>query len=1541
MKQSGLALALWTAAAIGLGVSARGASISNIGFENGLTGWTDSAFYNAGGPPAGAPGYSTYLAGANSASSLPALSSNGAISVQNSNFDSAAPPPGTISPLCGSFMGMISTYNSAGDACGAALGSCVTGSQFSQTFTVPVGALSLSLAARLLTNDGSPSGALDFGGIALLSGNTILSDYTIATYPGTVNPSTGFANQNTTDLLAAGGFSNSTNWLNPTINLAPYAGTDVTLVAYVLNGPDPAGGPETFGETRLLLDADAANSLSVAPEPATIQLFSLGLGVLALFSLRARGFRLGPGLRALMPFIMLLALGTRAMDAQMLIRQQNMNVRANAAALSSDGTTMILGNETSGGLKTTEGSFGIYTLVNGAYQLQTSSLFIQPTYGSTCSTSAQVGHAVALSADGKTALVSGTLDNDCTGAVWVFVPAGNGTWTQQAKLVIPDSMGLPQPGEEFGFAVALSSDGNTALVSATESGSSALGQAYVFVRSGTTWTPQATLPFAGASLSYPYIFLFGTSLSLSGDGNTAVVSSPHDYGDSGAMWIFTRSGTTWTQLDKITPYVDGDVFVTFFNARNASTTNYQFGWSVAISADGKTIAISTILGGMVFYKLNAAGSWAFDSSQTSGGGQIVLSGDGSNIFSVTNTGSATSHYARRADGKWYYVPYDFNAGAIAVSSDGHTAVLAADPVNFNTADTFVLGQPYYVLSAPATVAVGQSFTLGVNLGIGTLGPVYEGYSGDLHFTTSDTGAGVSLPKDQLASFPILSTTSSATGTLSLNGGGATVLTTSGVQTLTVVDLLQPLTKGSTTVKVVSPAQTITITSPGPQILGGPPIAIPATSTSGLAVTETSTTPAVCSVLSDGTVGFLTGGTCAIHASQPGDNFYSAASADISFPVLVPITIASSPTGVNVTIDGTTFATPKTVNLAAASTLTLAAVASVNTATAQTSFQSWSQGGSMAQSLSVPATATTYTANYTTKFLLTTTPQTGGSISPATGFFDAGSSVVVTATAVSPAVFAGFSGDLTGTTNPQTVLMSAPRSVTALFASTLQTVTEISPGTQTLGTPGPVVVAGSSTSGLPVTFSTNTPSVCTVNANSGVVALLKGGVCTILGSQAGNATYIPASAAISFNVTVPATLQTSPPGLLLTVGGSVVSAPKTVNLMPGAAVTVSAAASQQGSANVLYVFQSWSPAVTGGAITAPSTATTYTAQYQVQYRLTTSASQGGSITPASAYYPAGTLVPVSATAQSGYNFGGFTGDLTGTTTPQTLVMSAARTVNANFSRTTQAGNVTVTSNVPGVQVTVDGALTSTPSTFSWPPGTSHVLAAPASVPGSPGIQYVNPKWNVGSGGGTVSGIPGTSGSATYTVTYATQYLLTTQVTGNGSVSPNGGWFNSGTAVQVQARAGSGAVFSAWTGDLTGSTGTQTLTMNVPKSVTAAFVAAAASANLSGALTAKRNGSSTTERIWTATVTSLGATTLTNLKITGVSFTTLSGAVTVTQSPNMTFPVSLGTLTPGGTSNAFDVYMTFPQTSASARVQMVLTYQADGGVAGTVTFPGSTR
>ncbi len=151
------------------------------------------------------------------------------------------------------------------------------------------------------------------------------------------------------------------------------------------------------------------------------------------------------------------------------------------------------------------------------------------------------GYQVSL--EGDTAIIGAIGDTNSTGSAYVFTCSGT-TWSQQAKLQASDGAIY----DFLGFHICL--DGNTVLLTALHDNDNGeeSGSAYIFTRNGTTWTQQAKL-LASDGTEYDY---FGFSCSL--DGDTAIIGAflaDNNEPRSGSAYIFTRSGTKWTQQAKL------------------------------------------------------------------------------------------------------------------------------------------------------------------------------------------------------------------------------------------------------------------------------------------------------------------------------------------------------------------------------------------------------------------------------------------------------------------------------------------------------------------------------------------------------------------------------------------------------------------------------------------------------------------------------------------------------------------------------------------------------------------------------------------------------------------------------------------------------------------------------------------------------------------------------------------------------------------------------------------------------------------------------
>jgi hypothetical protein len=239
--------------------------------------------------------------------------------------------------------------------------------------------------------------------------------------------------------------------------------------------------------------------------------------------------------------------------------------------------------------------------------------------------SAEQGWSVALSADGSTAIVGGLVDNKLTGAVWVFTRRGD-VWPQQgSKLVGTGAVG---PAGQ-GVSVALSDDGNTAIVGGPYDNRST-GAVWVFTRNGSVWTQQGSKLVCTGAVENAAL---GASVALSADGNTAIVGGPYDNSYAGAAWVFTRRGAVWTQ--------QGSKLV-----GTGAVGSARQGVSVALSDDGNT----AIVGGATD-NLSTGAAWVYTRRGD------VWTQEGSKLVGTGAVGSARQGVS------------------VALSADGNTAIV--------------------------------------------------------------------------------------------------------------------------------------------------------------------------------------------------------------------------------------------------------------------------------------------------------------------------------------------------------------------------------------------------------------------------------------------------------------------------------------------------------------------------------------------------------------------------------------------------------------------------------------------------------------------------------------------------------------------------------------------------------------------------------------------------------------------------------------------------------------------------------------------------
>jgi hypothetical protein len=420
-------------------------------------------------------------------------------------------------------------------------------------------------------------------------------------------------------------------------------------------------------------------------------------------------------------------------------------------AVSADGNTALVGAPTQTGSEGSATKEGVAYMFGRSGSTWTVQGAARSHNGTTATPLNFVGGAfgasVALAGDGATALIGSPESRSGAGLAWIFTRAGS-TWSESARLVNNSA----EHQKHFGAAVALASDGSTAVVGAEEEertpsyvvfrhsgsawspaqrledvrgaaalssdGSTLLIGSTVFVRSGSSWSKQGA-PLAGSAQVGESGF--GESVALSADGNTALIGGPQDntcsscpHASVGAAWIFTRSGGTWTQQgEKLTA--------------SGAPGEGHFGESVALSGDGNTALIGA-----------------------PGNGRIHPTETGA-AFLFTRSGSTWTQQRRLSPSgpKWREEveegPPEFGA-PVALSSSGRTALVGADDFENGWASVFVDAPSVSSVSPAAGSRAGGTPVTISGSGFSGAGAVYFGPASARSFTVnSDTSISAVAP----------------------------------------------------------------------------------------------------------------------------------------------------------------------------------------------------------------------------------------------------------------------------------------------------------------------------------------------------------------------------------------------------------------------------------------------------------------------------------------------------------------------------------------------------------------------------------------------------------------------------------------------------------------------------------------------------------------------------------------------------------------------------------------------------------------------------
>jgi hypothetical protein len=379
-----------------------------------------------------------------------------------------------------------------------------------------------------------------------------------------------------------------------------------------------------------------------------------------------------------------------------------------SVALSSDGNTALIGAIGDNNY----GAAYVFTRTNGIWTQQAKLIDnCTSSCGGPNGTGAigadQFGRSVALSADGNTALIGASADNTLVGAAWVFTRT-NGAWSQQEKLVGNCTSscagnGTGEVGEgDFGWDVSLSADGNKALIGAPQD-NSLLGAAWVFTRSGGTWS-QLGSKLTGSGETPPGIYCgcFGTSVALSGNGSVALIGGDGDSSDTGAAWVFGGSGNL-TQPD--VELIGSCTGLTCGGSQGTGEMGAgQFGISVALSYDGSTALIGGFAdnseAGAAWVFTGSGGAWSQQGPKLTGASSGEINSGGAGIFFG-----------------W----------AVALSSDGNAALISGQNDNDYKGAAWDFTRSGTTWSQQGTKFIGDC--TGTCSGSNGTGEVYNGWFG--------------------------------------------------------------------------------------------------------------------------------------------------------------------------------------------------------------------------------------------------------------------------------------------------------------------------------------------------------------------------------------------------------------------------------------------------------------------------------------------------------------------------------------------------------------------------------------------------------------------------------------------------------------------------------------------------------------------------------------------------------------------------------------------------------------------------------------------
>ena len=412
--------------------------------------------------------------------------------------------------------------------------------------------------------------------------------------------------------------------------------------------------------------------------------------------------------------------------------------------------------------------------VQGTTQFNFNDIITAQKLANVAGTSAKFGYSVAFNIDGTIALVGAPNASAGLGYAAIYrYSNSNQSWG------LPQVLTNSATSGQFGFSVALSADGNTALVGSANTTSAVDGYAAIYQYSSGTWVTTSLTNTAGANAN------FGWAVALSYDGNNAIVSAP------GAAYIalYQYNGYTWGNPFQLNPPSQISTFFGFslslnydatsvlvgdpglsnisvyrYSSSNSSWnsnvlipsgTQTSFGYSVSISSDGNTALIGGPYAGMpnlpgtaILYRYNGT-TWSllqqFNGASMNSlfGYSVSLSADANTVLigapGVSVSNGYVSYY-KYTNSVWSSQTIinstitNANFGnAVALSADGNNAIIGASNAIIGGESGYVAN--YYIGGSKFKINSNTFVVYNNNIGIGTSNPQYKlDVIGDINFT---------------------------------------------------------------------------------------------------------------------------------------------------------------------------------------------------------------------------------------------------------------------------------------------------------------------------------------------------------------------------------------------------------------------------------------------------------------------------------------------------------------------------------------------------------------------------------------------------------------------------------------------------------------------------------------------------------------------------------------------------------------------------------------------------------------------------------------